>query len=126
MNTGYKPNKFNMNTESLKGGSGVEPPFETDYKRRMETPCSHPGCFNHISHPCENCGRIQGKTITDYTRQKKHEFIMILHSILNGGSADWLENVATSAIWFDDLMTGIPKKLCKRNNRKGKQHEHKK
>jgi len=28
--------------------------------RRMqqhETPCEHPGCLNHLSHPCENCGR---------------------------------------------------------------------
>lgn len=23
-------------------------------------PCSHPGCLNHISHPCEGCGRING------------------------------------------------------------------
>ena len=23
--------------------------------------CSHPGCYNHISHPCEGCGRIQGE-----------------------------------------------------------------
>ena len=21
-------------------------------------PCSHPGCCNHITHPCEGCGRI--------------------------------------------------------------------
>jgi len=21
-------------------------------------PCGHPGCANHISHPCEGCGRI--------------------------------------------------------------------
>lgn len=23
-------------------------------------PCSHRGCLNHITHPCENCGRIGG------------------------------------------------------------------
>jgi len=23
-------------------------------------PCSHPGCFVHLSHPCEVCGRIVG------------------------------------------------------------------
>ena len=23
-------------------------------------PCTHPGCFNHVSHPCEGCGRIAG------------------------------------------------------------------
>jgi len=25
-------------------------------------PCSHPGCLMHISHPCEVCGRIAGKS----------------------------------------------------------------
>jgi len=24
-------------------------------------PCGHPGCLNHVSHPCENCGRIAGR-----------------------------------------------------------------
>lgn len=24
-------------------------------------PCDHPGCLNHLSHPCEGCGRIGGK-----------------------------------------------------------------
>lgn len=24
-------------------------------------PCHHPGCLNHISHPCEGCGRIAGQ-----------------------------------------------------------------
>lgn len=23
--------------------------------------CNHPGCLNHLSHPCEVCGRIGGK-----------------------------------------------------------------
>ncbi|MGE5807179.1 MAG: hypothetical protein ACM34M_15400 [Ignavibacteria bacterium] len=23
-------------------------------------PCDHPGCLNHVSHPCEGCGRING------------------------------------------------------------------
>ena len=23
-------------------------------------PCEHRGCLNHISHPCEGCGRIAG------------------------------------------------------------------
>lgn len=32
-------------------------------------PCDHPGCLNHITHPCEGCGRIGGiskKTIRLY------------------------------------------------------------
>ena len=23
-------------------------------------PCRHPGCLQHITHPCEECGRIGG------------------------------------------------------------------
>ena len=26
-------------------------------------PCEHKGCLNHISHPCEVCGRIGGKGV---------------------------------------------------------------
>ena len=28
-------------------------------------PCSHPGCLNHVSHPCEGCGRIAGKKMSE-------------------------------------------------------------
>lgn len=24
-------------------------------------PCPHKGCLNHLTHPCEGCGRIGGK-----------------------------------------------------------------
>ena len=24
-------------------------------------PCSHPGCLNHVTHPCEGCGRVAGR-----------------------------------------------------------------
>ncbi len=23
-------------------------------------PCNHPGCLNHVTHPCERCGRVAG------------------------------------------------------------------
>jgi len=26
-------------------------------------PCTHPGCINHITHPCEKCGRIKAQGI---------------------------------------------------------------
>ena len=25
-------------------------------------PCGHPGCLSHVSHPCEGCGRVGGRT----------------------------------------------------------------
>jgi hypothetical protein len=24
-------------------------------------PCQHPGCANHVTHPCECCGRTQAR-----------------------------------------------------------------
>jgi hypothetical protein len=27
------------------------------------TPCSHTGCLHHVTHPCEGCGRIGGKSV---------------------------------------------------------------
>jgi hypothetical protein len=49
-------------------------------------PCSHPGCLSHISHPCEICGRINGRyetikleiTATDSTIISLLENLMIL------------------------------------------------
>lgn len=29
-------------------------------------PCEHPGCLNHLSHPCEGCGRVGGRTPPQY------------------------------------------------------------
>lgn len=26
-------------------------------------PCGHKDCLNHITHPCEGCGRIGGKSV---------------------------------------------------------------
>lgn len=33
-------------------------------KLRDGEPCSHKGCLNHISHPCERCSRIAGRNET--------------------------------------------------------------
>ncbi len=32
-------------------------------------PCAHPGCLHHVSHPCEGCGRIAGRSFYGYTRE---------------------------------------------------------
>lgn len=26
-------------------------------------PCEHPGCLAHISHPCDGCGRVAGRSV---------------------------------------------------------------
>lgn len=28
-----------------------------------DSPCEHPGCLNHVTHPCEVCGRVAGRTV---------------------------------------------------------------
>jgi hypothetical protein len=33
-------------------------------------PCSHPGCLNHLSHPCEGCGRIGRYPVTGESREE--------------------------------------------------------
>ena len=33
-------------------------------------PCGHPGCMSHRSHPCEKCGRIQGRDRTGLAQAK--------------------------------------------------------
>lgn len=38
------------------------------YRLREGEPCSHPGCLNHKSHPCEGCGRTAG------ILKRKHEW----------------------------------------------------
>lgn len=37
--------------------------YEKD--RQRTPPCSHPGCYSHVTHPCEGCGRIQGRLSPD-------------------------------------------------------------
>jgi hypothetical protein len=29
-------------------------------------PCGHTGCLQHVTHPCENCGRIAGHEVPEH------------------------------------------------------------
>jgi hypothetical protein len=29
---------------------------------REGEPCDHPGCLKHLTHPCEGCGRVGGRS----------------------------------------------------------------
>lgn len=43
-------------------------------------PCKHPGCLNHVSHPCEGCGRIAGRpTPTPEVGEWDEKFDRVLH-----------------------------------------------
>lgn len=45
----------------------VEPMLgPVDLKLGPYPPCNHRGCYNHITHPCERCGRLQGRLPIDW------------------------------------------------------------
>lgn len=50
--------------------------------------CKHPGCANHVTHPCEGCGRITGA-----------ELKQIIYE--HGGSRIYLENPYTRELLAD-------------------------
>lgn len=47
----------------------VAPPTEVEEFDRKQISngksCGHPGCLNHVTHPCEFCGRIAGQRQDD-------------------------------------------------------------
>lgn len=53
--------------------------------------CKHPGCLSHISHPCEGCGRIGGRSQTP-----KPEFTEVLAAC--DMSVEALESGAASEV----------------------------
>jgi len=38
-------------------------------------PCIHMGCLNHVSHPCEGCGRIAGKEFDGIMKNSNEEIL---------------------------------------------------
>lgn len=56
-----------LKTPAAKHIVSVEPMLsQVDLDLVRHEPCSHPGCFHHISHPCEGCARIMGKRQIDW------------------------------------------------------------
>lgn len=53
------------------------PKFEFDKNSfrplRDGKPCWHPGCLNHVSHPCEGCGRVGGRYVLPGEEGKRDE-----------------------------------------------------
>lgn len=37
-------------------------------------PCHHPGCLQHVTYPCEGCGRIAGKNFPTLYRYESSSF----------------------------------------------------
>lgn len=50
---------------------------------REGEPCKHKGCLSHISHPCEECGRIGGKIVNNQVvfECRKCEFLIYIEEI---------------------------------------------
>ena len=44
----------------LPSKQAVRSAIEDDKPLKRGEPCSHNGCLNHKTHPCEGCGRIAG------------------------------------------------------------------
>jgi len=50
------------------GFSSIYEVESAEWNRRAQIvkqgePCSHAGCLHHVTHPCEGCGRIAGRTV---------------------------------------------------------------
>ena len=67
-------------------------------------PCSHTGCYSHMTHPCEGCGRYQGKcktckgggVLSVYTQEEVNDLVKAeneacMNTCLNILFEDWSE-----------------------------------
>jgi hypothetical protein len=50
-----------MRTAGLRGGNYAFPRVSRAAALPDGVACGHAGCLNHVTHPCEGCGRIAGK-----------------------------------------------------------------
>jgi site-specific DNA-methyltransferase (adenine-specific) len=55
--------------------------------------CKHPGCINHITHPCEVCGCVAGKRI--------------VHEIICGDSLEVVKNLPYAKVIFADIPDNL-------------------
>jgi hypothetical protein len=58
MKQGYTADRIAIVEEN---GTMCARPIETNPLRDGE-PCTHPGCLRHLTHPCEGCGRVGGRS----------------------------------------------------------------
>ena len=68
-------------------------------------PCKHPGCFNHVTHPCEYCGRIAGKGVAEFKVDFKK---FILSGDVQGDTR--LEEKRKRRKRRNKMTNGVPKK----------------
>ncbi len=64
-------------------------------------PCKHPGCLSHITHPCEECGRIGGINVMLIIHKLKCE-LDIANAVISDTKSK-LNSILSSATEVDDL-----------------------
>jgi len=63
-------------------------------------PCSHRGCLNHFTHPCEGCGRIAGMNQLKYRSKKNGLTYIIVRHALDATDNKFVDNT----IYFCESM----------------------
>lgn len=51
-------------------------------------PCDHPGCTSHRSHPCEGCGRIGAREVSEKSKPRELAEECWTQIAANGGFLD--------------------------------------
>lgn len=69
--------------------------------------CSHPGCLNHITHPCEWCGRIGGKIITDDIKKLEKALAPYLAKAIDDMTGEEVEEMVTLQYKLQELKAEI-------------------
>lgn len=64
-------------------------------------PCEHPGCFAHVTHPCEKCGRIAG-TYAIYNVKDIKSLQSQLHPL-----KEFVHKVIQAECWGDVPLDGF-------------------
>jgi len=56
--------EFSAHANALQNIHAPSPTVTPTEEVKLEEgkPCGHRGCLNHVTHPCEGCGRIAGRT----------------------------------------------------------------
>lgn len=75
-------------------------------------PCKHRGCLNHISHPCEGCGRIRGQYVLEFAIESDKYGVRVIydgdkHKIMYGG------NCSHCGDYFEDENVRLYCKRCR-------------
>jgi hypothetical protein len=83
-------------------------------------PCDHYGCFNHVTHPCEVCGRIGG--VRNRARTELQNFMDWIEWEINPTRARYgLEQISLDEqVRCYEILKAFHKKMDKQAHKEGK------